>query len=161
MAAGKSTVGKLLAKKVSMPFYDTDAEIIKCTGVEIALIFELEGEQGFRRRESDKLKELSEMEGAVIATGGGIIMYEENRKVLKHSGQIIYLKCSVDQQLNRTRNDTKRPLLQIDNPRSKLEELMAVRAPIYEELADIVVSTEKTNSKRVISSVLDKLGLKE
>ena len=101
------------------------------------------------------------MDGAVIATWWGIVIGEVDRKVRKKSGQIIYLKCSVYQQLNRTRNDTKGPLLQIDNPREKLEELMEARAPIYEELADIVVSTEKTNSKRVISSVLDKLGLKE
>ncbi|ORU92250.1 MAG: shikimate kinase [Cycloclasticus sp. symbiont of Bathymodiolus heckerae] len=158
MAAGKSTVGKLLAKRLSREFYDTDVEIIKCTGVEISLIFELEGEEGFRKRETDKLKILSELDNAVIATGGGIVLKEENRKILQATGQIIYLQCSVDQQLSRTKFDTKRPLLQIKNPRAKLEELMELRAPIYESIADVVISTNKTNSKRVINSILDKLN---
>lgn len=157
MAAGKSTVGKLLAKHLKKEFYDTDAEIIKSTGVEISLIFELEGEEGFRRREADKLKELSELRGAVVATGGGMVLDKQNRKTLQETGQVIYLKCSVDQQLKRTRFDTKRPLLQTKNPRQKLKELMSLRAPIYESLADITISTNKTNSKRVISSILDSL----
>jgi len=157
MAAGKSTIGKILAKRINLPFYDTDAEIIQCTGVDIALIFELEGEDGFRQRESEKLKQLSELKGAVIATGGGIVLDENNRKVLKSSGRVIYLKCSVGQQLSRTRYDTKRPLLQIENPKAKLEELMEARAPIYEGLADIVVSTDKSNSKFVINSILEEL----
>ena len=160
MAAGKSTVGKLLAYRLKKEFYDTDAEVIKCTGVEISLIFELEGEEGFRKRETDKLKELAELGGAVIATGGGIVLKEENRHVLQETGCIIYLQCSVDQQLSRTKLDMKRPLLQTDNPRKKLEELMELRAPIYESIADITTSTNKTNSKRVINDILNKLDLK-
>lgn len=160
MAAGKSTIGKLLARRLNKTFYDTDAEIIKCTGVEISLIFELEGEEGFRLREADKLKVLSELDSAVIATGGGIVLKEENRKVLKETGSVIYLQCSVEQQLSRTKFDTKRPLLQIDNPRKKLEELMQLRAPIYESIADVVISTNKTNSKKVISSILEQLNNK-
>lgn len=159
MAAGKSTVGRLLAKRLRKEFYDTDAEIIKCTGVEIALIFELEGEQGFRARETDKLRNLSELKGVVVATGGGIVLREENRELIKQTGLVIYLQCSVDQQLSRTQFDTKRPLLQIDNPRAKLEELMKARAPIYESIADVVISTNKTNSKRVIKNILDKLDI--
>jgi len=158
MAAGKSTIGKLLARRLNKTFYDTDAEIIKCTGVEISLIFELEGEEGFRSRETDKLKALSALNGVVIATGGGIVLKEENRKVLKETGSIIYLQCSVEQQLSRTKFDTKRPLLQTNNPREKLEELMQLRAPIYESIADIVISTNKTNSKKVISSILEQLN---
>lgn len=158
MAAGKSTIGKLLARRLNKTFYDTDAEIIKCTGVEISLIFELEGEEGFRLREADKLKVLSALDGAVIATGGGIVLKEENRKVLKETGSVIYLQCSVEQQLSRTKFDTKRPLLQIDNPRKKLEELMRLRAPIYESIADVIISTNKTNSKKVISSILEQLN---
>lgn len=157
MAAGKSTIGKLLAKRLNKEFYDTDTEIIKCTGVEIALIFELEGEEGFRGRETDKLDMLSVLDGVVIATGGGIILKEENRKIMQATGQIIYLRCSVEQQLRRTQFDTKRPLLQIANPRAKLEELMKQRAPIYESIADVIISTNKTNSKRVIKSILDKI----
>ena len=158
MASGKSTVGKLLARRLKKAFYDTDAEIIKCTGVEISLIFELEGEEGFRLREADKLKALSALNGAVIATGGGIVLNEENRKVLKETGHVIYLECSVEQQLSRTKFDTKRPLLQTDNPREKLEELMQFRAPIYESIADSIISTNKTNSKKVISSILEQLN---
>tara|TARA_R110002096_G_scaffold196966_2_gene380009 strand:- start:428 stop:943 length:516 start_codon:yes stop_codon:yes gene_type:complete len=157
MAAGKSTIGKLLAQKLSKPFYDTDAELIKSTGVEVALIFELEGEQGFRKRESEKLGELAQLDGAVIATGGGIVLKEGNRELLSRTGRVVYLKCSVEQQLKRTRFDTKRPLLQTENPRAKLEELMALRAPLYEEVADITMSTDKNNSKRIINKLLDKL----
>ena len=143
MAAGKSTVGKILAQRTNKPFYDTDAELIKCTGVEISLIFELEGEEGFRRRETEKLKKLADLNGAVIATGGGIVLKEENRRIL-----------------NRTKYDTKRPLLQTDNPRAKLEELMRHRAPLYESIADITISTDKANSKRVIKTIIDKLNIK-
>lgn len=100
------------------------------------------------------------MDGAIIATGGGIVLSEENRKVLTETGWVIYLQCSVEQQLSRTKFDTKRPLLQIDNPRKKLEELMRLRAPIYESIADIVVSTNKTSSKKVILSILEQLKKK-
>lgn len=158
MAAGKSTIGRLLAKRLNKEFYDTDAEIIKCTGVEISLIFELEGEEGFRKRETEKLMLLSEEKGAVIATGGGIILNKENRQRMKETGWVIYLKCSVDQQLSRTRFDTKRPLLQIKNPREKLNELMQHRAPLYESIADIIISTNKANSKKVITSILERLN---
>jgi shikimate kinase len=160
MAAGKSTIGRLLAKRLNKEFYDTDAEIIKCTGVEISLIFELEGEEGFRKREIEKLKLLSDEKEAVIATGGGIILNQENRQRMQETGWVIYLKCSVDQQLNRTKFDTKRPLLQTENPRKKLEELMRDRAPMYESIADIVISTNKTNSKKVITSILEQLNNK-
>jgi shikimate kinase len=160
MAAGKSTIGRLLAKRLNRKFYDTDAEIIKCTGVEISLIFELEGEEGFRKREIEKLKLLSDEKEAVIATGGGIILNQENRQRMQETGWVIYLKCSVDQQLNRTKFDTKRPLLQTENPRKKLEELMRDRAPMYESIADIVISTNKTNSKKVITSILEQLNNK-
>jgi len=160
MAAGKSTIGRLLAKRLNRKFYDTDAEIIKCTGVEISLIFELEGEEGFRKREIEKLKLLSDEKEAVIATGGGIILNQENRQRMQETGWVIYLKCSVDQQLNRTKFDTKRPLLQTENPRKKLEELMRHRAPMYESIADIVISTNKTNSKKVITSILEQLNNK-
>jgi shikimate kinase len=158
MAAGKSTVGRLLAQRMNKTFYDTDAEIIKSTGVEISLIFELEGEEGFRKRETDKLQELSKLEGVVIATGGGIVLKEENRRILEQTGRVIYLECSVDKQLSRTKFDTKRPLLQTENPRKKLQQLMSHRAPLYESIADIVVNTNKTSSKRVINTLLDKLG---
>jgi len=159
MAAGKSTIGRLLANKLKRPFLDTDQEIIKCTGVEISLIFELEGEDGFRKRETEKINKLSELKNVVIATGGGAVLREENQKILRASGTVIYLTCSVEQQLNRTRSDTKRPLLQTKNPRQKLEQIMAERAPIYSSLADITVSTERINSKRIILSIMEQLRL--
>jgi shikimate kinase len=158
MAAGKSTIGKLLAKRLNMEFYDTDAEIISCTGVEISLIFELESEEGFRARETNQLQLLSKLDGAVVATGGGIVLKKINRDILKKTGWVIYLQCSVEQQLSRTKFDTKRPLLQIDNPKKKLEELMQQRAPLYESLADVTVSTNKTSSRKVISSIIRQLS---
>ena len=159
MAAGKSTIGRLLANKLKRQFLDTDQEIIKCTGVEISLIFELEGEEGFRKREIEKISKLSKLDNSVIATGGGAVLSKENQKVLQATGRIIYLTCSVEQQLSRTRADTKRPLLQTENPRQKLEQIMAERAPIYNSLADITVSTERINSKRIILSIMEQLKL--
>jgi shikimate kinase len=159
MAAGKSTIGRLLANKLKRQFLDTDQEIIKCTGVEISLIFELEGEKGFRKRETEKINKLSELKNVVIATGGGAVLREENQKILRANGTIIYLTCSVEQQLNRTRSDTKRPLLQTKNPRQKLEQIMSERAPIYNSLADITVSTERINSKRIMSTIMEQLKL--
>ncbi|ORU90274.1 MAG: shikimate kinase [Cycloclasticus sp. symbiont of Poecilosclerida sp. M] len=157
MAAGKSTIGRALARKLNKNFYDTDAEITKGTGVAISLIFELEGENGFRKRETGKLKQLSEIKNSIIATGGGTVLSVENREVLKKTGHIIYLECSVAQQLKRTKYDTVRPLLKVKNPRLKLEELMRVRAPIYESLADILINTEKPSSKHVIDKIIRQL----
>jgi shikimate kinase len=157
MASGKSTIGRALARELGKDFYDTDAEIIKCTGVAISLIFELEGEEGFRKRETEKLTELSLVEDAIIATGGGTILSEENRQILKNTGHIIYLQCTVNQQLRRTRYDTVRPLLQTENPRKKLEELMQVRGPLYDAIADILVSTEQGNSKQALQHILQRL----
>jgi len=158
MAVGKSTVGKILASKLHRQFYDTDQEIVRSTGVEVSLIFELEGEEGFRKRETEMIRELSELENCIVATGGGAILKNENQALLRETGQIVYLCCSVQQQLYRTRFDTKRPLLKTENPRQKLEQLMQQRAPIYESLADITVSTEKLNSKRVINKIIEQLG---
>jgi shikimate kinase len=158
MAAGKSTIGKILARQLGREFYDTDAEIIKCTGVEIALIFEIEGEEGFRKRETKKLSVLSELDNVVIATGGGIILKEENRQIMQQTGQVYYLQCSVNQQLSRTKYDTKRPLLQTENPRERLEELMKMRAPLYEATANKVISTERSNSNYVAKKIIASLA---
>ena len=158
MASGKSTIGRILAQQLNREFYDTDAEIIKCTGVEIALIFEIEGEEGFRKRETKKLSALSEVDNAIIATGGGIVLKEENRQIMQQTGHVYYLQCSVNQQLSRTKYDTKRPLLQTDNPREKLEELMSMRAPLYEAIANKVISTERSNSNYVVKKILASLA---
>ena len=154
MAAGKSTIGRVLAKRLGKTFYDTDHEIIKCTGVEISLIFELEGEEGFRKRESEKLLELSKHQSSVVATGGGIVLNKENRSLLEDTGIVIYLACSVDQQLKRTRHDTKRPLLKVSNPKKKLQELMKHRAPLYESLANIVINTERGSLRGAVNQIL-------
>lgn len=157
MAAGKSTVGRALARKLRRDFFDTDHEIIECTGVQISLIFELEGEAGFRKREAEKLALLSLQKSVVIATGGGIVLSAENLKVVKQTGLVIYLTCSIDQQLKRTRSDTQRPLLQIADPRKKLEELMVQREPLYESVADIKINTEKGNLRNTVNEIISQL----
>lgn len=157
MAAGKSTIGKSLAQELGVPFYDSDQEIIANTGVEISLIFDIEGEDGFRRRESDMIEKLTQLSPVVMATGGGSVLCERNQAFLKENGIVVYLACSVDQQLKRTQHDTRRPLLKTPDPRKKLEELMLVRGPIYESLADIQVKTENRSSKNVLNELISKL----
>ena len=124
MGAGKSTIGRQLAKSLSRTFVDSDKEIEDRTGVDIPLIFELEGEQGFRDREREMIDELSQRNDVVLATGGGAVLDERNRQHLAARGLVIYLQTSVDQQLQRTGRDRNRPLLQTANPRAKLNELM-------------------------------------
>lgn len=157
MAAGKSTIGKALARAKGQPFYDSDHEIVQQTGVEISLIFDIEGEAGFRKRESDMIEKLAQLSPIVLATGGGAVLSEHNRAALKSHGLVVYLSCSVDQQLKRTMHDTRRPLLQTENPRQKLEQLMLERGPIYESLADIQVNTEKRSSKSVLNEIIKKI----
>jgi len=156
MGAGKSTIGRQLAKQLRLVFQDSDHEIERRTGVDIPLIFELEGEAGFRRRETAIIDELTRLTGIVLATGGGAILDPVNRAHLAERGQVIYLHASVDQQLSRTRRDRSRPLLQTDDPRRRLEELMAVREPLYRETADRVINTD---TKRVRDVVHEILGL--
>lgn len=157
MAAGKSTIGRALARTLGLDFFDSDQEIIAHTGVEISLIFDIEGEDGFRKRESEILSDLVKRQPIVLATGGGAILKKENRERLAANGVVVYLSCSVDQQLKRTMHDTRRPLLQTENPRLKLDQLMKERGPIYESLADIRVNTERRNSKSVLKELLSKL----
>jgi shikimate kinase len=157
MGAGKTTVGKQLAKCLNMEFADSDSEIEKRTGVDIPLIFELEGESGFRKREMAMIDTLTNKETIILATGGGAILSEENRAFLVSRGTVIYLNTSIDQILERTHRDTKRPLLQTDNPREKLEELAAERNPLYESVADITISTENQKIRDVIKEICNKL----
>lgn len=157
MGAGKSTIGKRLAHKLHLNFVDTDKEIEKRTGASIALIFELEGEQGFRQRESTVIDELSNMDNIVMATGGGAILSSTNRSLLAQRGTTIYLQTSVDYQLQRTSRDSKRPLLQTENPRKKLEELLVVRDPLYRELADIIVRTDGRHVNAVVSEIIRRI----
>jgi shikimate kinase len=154
MGSGKSAVGRQLARRLHLDFVDADAEIESRTGVDIAYIFEREGEQGFRARERDLLDELSRRRGLVVATGGGAVLDAETRRRLRERGCVVYLRASVDQQLARTRHGTHRPLLNNADPRGTLEHLMALRAPLYEEIAEIVSNTDGRKVTTVVEDVL-------
>lgn len=153
MGAGKTTIGKLLAKQLGREFFDSDHEVERKTGVKIPLIFELEGESGFRKRETAAIEELSRLNNVVVATGGGAVLLEENRALLKNTGKIIYLRAKVHDLYQRTRNDKSRPLLQGANPKQKLEQLYAVRDPIYMALADYVVDTGAQSANEITSRI--------
>lgn len=141
MGAGKTSVGRLLAKRFSKTFYDCDQEIERRTGVKIPVIFEIEGEAGFRAREATVLKELAGLHDIVLATGGGAVLREDNRQVLMHNGTVVYLRASLDDLWQRTRHDRNRPLLRTPDPRAKLEELFAERDPLYREVAAVIMDT--------------------
>ncbi len=155
MGAGKSTIGRQLSKQLKMPFYDSDHEIEQRTGVDIPLIFELEGEAGFRKREAAIIDELTQLPGIILATGGGAILDPVTRQHLAGRGTVVYLHTSVDQQLRRTGRDRHRPLLQTDNPRGKLAELMAEREPLYREIADVVIETDGKRVQSVVRQICD------
>ncbi len=157
MGVGKSTIGRQLAKLIGMEFEDTDHEIQRRTGVDIPTIFDFEGEEGFRRREKSVVEELTGNSGVVLATGGGVVLDPDNRRCLSGRGVVVYLSCSPEQQYDRTRQDRNRPLLQTDDPMSKLQELMAEREPIYREMADLVVSTERRNAMVVAKEIIRRL----
>ena len=158
MGAGKSTIGRQLAKQLGLPFYDSDHEIESRTGVDIPLIFELEGEAGFRKREVTVIDELTRLPNIVLATGGGAVLDPANREHLKTRGRVIYLHTSVNHQLKRTRKDRNRPLLQTGNPRKKLEELMAVRDPLYREIASIIIDTDGMRVRDVVKIIMQRLA---
>lgn len=149
MGAGKSTIGRLLAAELRLAFKDTDREIEERSGVDIPWIFDKEGEEGFRARETAILDDLSLLDKTLLATGGGIVLKPENRKILAGRGQVVYLKTSIDEQVRRTSRDNKRPLLNNDNPRAVLTALMEERHPLYEEIADYVIDTDGRSPKSV------------
>jgi shikimate kinase len=146
MGSGKSAVGRHLARRLRFTFHDSDADIEAKTGVDIAYIFEKEGEPGFRLREKESIERLTRLDGVVLATGGGAVIEAENRRVLADRGAVVYLETSIDQQLERTRHGRHRPLLNDTDPEEKLKELMLRRAALYSEIADLTVST---NGRRV------------
>ena len=148
MGAGKTAVGRRLADSLGFEFHDTDHEIEARTGVDIGFIFEKEGESGFRVREKKVIDDLSRQNNIVLATGGGVIMDADNRDWLSGRGFVVYLAATVDQQMDRTRYGRHRPLLEADNPRGKLEELMQHRDPLYCEIAQFTV---QTNGRKVPS----------
>ena len=157
MGAGKSAVGRQLARLLHLEFLDSDEEIEARTGVDIPFIFEKEGEAGFRAREAKVIEDLSQKDGIVLATGGGAVMDVQNRNHLGARGFVIYLHTSVDQQLSRTRKGRDRPLLANDDPRAVLEALMATREPLYREIADLTVETDGRKVRAVANEILERL----
>ena len=153
MGSGKTAVGRRLATELGLEFFDSDAEIEKSTGVDIAYIFEREGEASFRHRERDCIASLTGRKDIVLATGGGAVMDEETRRNLTRSGTIVYLRTSIERQLERTQHAKNRPLLMDGEPRETLERLAAIRGPLYEGLASFSVNTGGRHVKAVTASV--------
>ena len=153
MGAGKSTIGRRLARKLKLEFLDSDQAIENRTGARIALIFEIEGEKGFRKRESEIIDELTNQSGVVLATGGGAVLDPVNRQKLAERGLVVYLRAGLDKLLKRTARDTKRPLLNTDNPRERIKELLNTRTPLYEEIADLIVDTDKQPVSQIVEEI--------
>jgi len=158
MGAGKSAVGRKIARQLGLTFIDSDEEIERRTGVDIPFIFEKEGEAGFRERESAVLAELLEAESFVLATGGGAVLSPENRRMLAASGVVIYLYTGVAEQVQRTRSSSHRPLLREDNPEQVLQNLMDLRDPLYREIATVTVSTDGQQVGTVSAEIRQKLN---
>ena len=154
MGAGKTTIGRFLAENLNLEFVDLDAEIEERCGANIPWIFDVEGEEGFRKRESKMLDEVTSRNGVLLATGGGAVLSERNRQILKQRGYVVYLSASVGQLLERTAHDRNRPLLQVDNPREVIEKLITDRDPLYKEVADLVVVTEKRKPQLVAEDIV-------
>lgn len=153
MGAGKTTVGKRLAELRGMAFADSDHEVEERTGVDVAYIFEKEGEAGFRKREKLVIAELTARTGLVLATGGGAVLDPDNRQHLASRGYVVYLRASIDHQLRRTGHSDTRPLLQTGDRREVLEALFAVRDPLYREIADLVLETDGRNARTLAQEI--------
>lgn len=157
MGAGKTTMGRQLAKKLHLDFYDSDKVVEERTGATIPLIFELEGEAGFRQREQAIIDEFTQKNNLVLATGGGAILREVNRQHLKSRGIVIYLHSDIAHLMERIRHDKNRPLLQTPDPEAKLREIMAQREPLYRETAHITINTGDVSIRAAIQAILDRL----
>lgn len=157
MGAGKSTIGRILASLLSLEFQDTDHIIEKRTGADIPWIFDVEGESGFRDREAAVLKENLGADNLVLATGGGIVTRQENRELLKQCGSVVYLTADIEQLIDRTARDKKRPLLQVEDPRQRITELFNMRDPLYREVATCIVKTDRRSPKLVAEEIVRKL----
>ena len=157
MGSGKTAVGRQLAKLLDLRFHDSDAEIERRTGVDIPYIFEKEGEASFREREREVIESLTALKNVVVATGGGAVLDPRNREHLAGRGCVVYLKTSVRQQLERTRHSRQRPLLNQGDPEAKLQALMSFRAPLYESIATLVVSTDGRHVRAVAEDIVKRL----
>lgn len=153
MGSGKTTIGQKLARRLGLHFHDSDQEIVDRTGVDVSLIFEIEGEEGFRERESRVLDDLTASDQVLIATGGGAILRASNRQWLRQRGIVVYLQASVEQQLSRLRNDKSRPLIQLENRHAKLIELANERDPIYAELADLTFPARNRSVEQTVERI--------
>jgi len=158
MGAGKSAVGRYLARALHLTFVDSDDEIESRTGVDIPFIFEKEGEEGFRKREAVVIDDLSRMDGVVLATGGGAIVDADSRSRLGGRGFVVYLYTTVEQQVSRTKKGRERPLLENVDPRETLKKLLETRDPLYREIADIVVETDGRKVNSVADEVIEQVS---
>jgi shikimate kinase len=159
MGAGKSTIGRHLADELHLDFFDSDQEIERRTGADIAWIFDLEGEDGFRKREENVINDLTDKQGIVLATGGGSIVTKAVRNRLSARGIVVYLQTTIDKQVARTQRDKRRPLLQNEDPEKVLRELAEMRNPLYEEVADYIVDTDDQSARAVANQIISKIGL--
>lgn len=157
MGVGKTTIGRVLADSLGLEFFDSDREIEASTGADIPWIFDVEGESGFRIRETRMIEQLTQKKNIVLATGGGAVISPENRAWLKARGVVVYLRAPISQQVERTSRDKTRPLLQTPNPEQKIRELMEIREPLYQEVADMVVDTYRRNPKTVSQEICKQL----
>jgi len=153
MGSGKTSTGRMLAKEMGYAFADTDEEVTKRTGVSIAYIFDVEGEEGFRKRECLALKECLNDNNTILSTGGGIVLSKENRDLLQDRGTVVYLQTSIRSQVKRTASTNNRPLLQNNDPEETLEKLMLTRAPLYEEIADITIMTDNKSLQEMSKEI--------
>lgn len=158
MGAGKTTIGRLLAEELGKQFFDSDQVVEERAGADISWIFDVEGEPGFRQRESAAIADLCALDNIVLATGGGAILAEDNRRHLRARGFVVYLKATIAQQVERTKRDQKRPLLRnAEDPRAKLTALMEIRDPLYQDVADITVMTSRRSPRAVCNEILQQI----
>lgn len=153
MGVGKTTIGRHLARQLDREFIDLDIEIEASCGADISWVFDVEGEVGFRDRETQALEKISSRSGVVLATGGGVVLREQNRRLLKERGTVIYLKASVNQLYERTRLDKKRPLLQVGDPKAAIKKILEERSPLYQAIADLTISAEQKAPQAVAAHI--------